>query len=70
MTVSISDEARDGWRDFANHHGVSITALAEAIGLGFSTLKDDEVPPRLALAIEEARAIDAERRSRQRDPYD
>lgn len=70
MTVSISNDAREGWHDFARSQGVSVTALAEAIGFAFTALDMDRIPARLRAAVEEARAIDAERRSRQRDPYD
>lgn len=31
--AEVTEEARDGWRDFADRYGVDRTALAEVIGL-------------------------------------
>lgn len=61
LHASVSDEARDGWQQFAAAHGVSVTALIEAIGI---RLADMEPPGDWSAIIEEARAIDAERRRR------
>lgn len=68
MTVSISDEARQAWRDFAAEHGVSITGLAECVGMSFPP-PGTVLPPLLRSAVEAARDLDVERRSRRRDPY-
>lgn len=68
MTVSISAEAHQGWRDFAARQGVTMTGLAEALGLNFEVI--DTLPPELERAITDARAIDVERRGRQPDPFD
>lgn len=69
MTVSISDDAHDAWRTFASQHGITMTALAEVLGHHFETLDPHRLPRDLAARVEEARAYDAEQRSRQRDPY-
>ena len=68
LHVSISDEARDGWRDFAAVHGTTVTALAEAIGISLAQLDDPEaeLPPLLRKTVYEARRISADRISRQR----
>jgi len=68
LNVSISQQAHDGWRDFAAVHGANVTALVEAIGLTLASLDDPEanLPPLLRATIKQARLIDAERRSRRR----
>ena len=50
MNVVISDEAHDGWRNFAAIHGANVTALVEAIGLAMAefTDQDEEQLPDLA----------------------
>lgn len=71
MTVSISDDARAGWKAFARSQGVSVTALAESFGSALADFDaaDARHTRRLVAIVAEAREIDAERRSRQRDPY-
>lgn len=59
--VRIDDEARDAWKAFADRHGVTVAALLEVIGLG---LPDGELGPVLVAVVEQARAIDVERRRR------
>ena len=60
--LKTSDEARELWRDFGGRHGVSVAALLEAFGRRLPT--GDKLPPDLAEAVEEARAIDVENRRR------
>jgi hypothetical protein len=57
----MSDEARDRWKRFADHHGVSVSALLEAMA---EALPHPPESPELIAVIEEARAIDVERRRR------
>lgn len=59
--VRVSDEAREQWKDFADRHGVSVSALLEAMA---ETLPREVDDPALLRVIEEARAIDVERRRR------
>lgn len=59
--VRMSDEARDKWTEFATKHGVTVSALLEAAA---DTLIPNENDPRMRAMIEEARAIDVERRRR------
>jgi hypothetical protein len=58
----MSDDARDQWKEFADRHGISVSALLEASAALLPTepVKD----PRVLAVIEEARAIDVERRRR------
>ena len=60
-SVRISDEARRGLDRLATSHGVTLTALLEALGRQVDS--DPEVIP--SAVIDEARRIDFERRSRQ-----
>ncbi len=62
LNAELSDEAHDAWRAFAHAHGVSVTALLEAVGLALR----EQVPPSDALeaVVESARLIDSERRER------
>lgn len=68
MNVVISDEAHDGWRNFAAIHGANVTALVEAIGLTMGHLDDPEekLPPLLRSTVQEARRIAAKRSARRR----
>lgn len=63
MTLRLSDEARAGWEKACLATGVSLTALAEAIGLELyrSPGALGERGPDIVAA---ARQIDAERRGR------
>jgi hypothetical protein len=61
--VRVSDEARDQWKDFADRYGVSVSALLEAMSLRLPP-PAVELDPRMVAVIEEARAIDVERRRR------
>lgn len=61
--VKISDDARDMLRDFAERHAVSVAALLEAFARRLPPA-GVELHERLAAAVEEARAIDVERRRR------
>ena len=69
MNVVISDEAHDGWRNFAAIHGANVTALVEAIGLAMAefTDQDEEQLPDLAReTVQQARRIAAQRSARRR----
>lgn len=58
LNVFVSEESFEAWRRFADEHGVSVTALIEAIG---RTLPD-KPSGFLAEAVREARRVDSERR--------
>jgi hypothetical protein len=71
MNVVISDEAHDGWREFAAVHGANVTALVEASGLAFARILDDpeeKLPPMLRNTVQEARRIAAKRSARRHRP--
>lgn len=61
--LKTSDEARDLLRDFAESNGISVSALLEAIARRLPPPAGD-LTPRDREVVEEARAIDAERRRR------
>lgn len=58
--MRISDEARRGFDRLATRHGVTLTALLEALGQ-LVEAQPDALPPEV---IDAARRIDFERRSR------
>jgi hypothetical protein len=62
----LSDEAHDAWHDRAAEHGVSVSALLEAIAqyIGKDPASDDF--GKGADIIRTARSIDTERRRRNR----
>ena len=66
LNANLSDEAHDGWRQMDALYGVSMTALAEAIGLRLARLDRPEhkLPPIWRELISEARAIKAEHSAR------
>lgn len=68
LFATVSDDSRDGWQEFARVHGVSVTALLESLGHRLSDMDAPEakLPALWRETIAEARAIDAERRSRER----
>lgn len=65
----LSEQAHKAWQDFAEHNGVSVTGLLEAIGQELIVeIKEaggeaDEIDNRRAL-VKAGRKIDAERRRR------
>lgn len=61
--AEVTEEALDGWRDFADRHGVDRTALAEVIGLRLAGLSDP-LPRLLEQWVREARDLKNERRRR------
>lgn len=56
----------DGWLEYCDTHGVSLTAMMDALGhvLGEAAYAAKGEYPRLAQAAELARRIDASRRRR------
>ena len=46
LTAKISEEAANGWRDFCEMHGISVSALLEAAGEAAG--RDIAGPPGLA----------------------
>lgn len=63
LGARLSDEAADGWHQFADLHGVSVSALLEAFGRALAAAVEGR-EPRLAEVVDEARVIDTERRKR------
>ena len=66
LSVKISKEAIEGWRNFCTHGGVSLTALVEIAG---KELAKETMPPKVPARMEmikKARLIDIERRSRKK----
>lgn len=59
----VSDEAWDGWHDFADENLVSISGIVEAIGRRMN-LGESPADIDTAQLLKEARQIDHERRSR------
>lgn len=66
LNVILSPEAHAGWKAFTDLHGVSVAALAEAIGLTLAVLA--EPSKRLSQTqrdlVRVARQITAERKAR------
>lgn len=60
----MSDEARDLYRAFAERHGCTMSALLEAMARRLPPDEEVKATARQYETIEEARAIDAERRRR------
>ena len=61
--AEVTEESRDGWRDFCDRHDVDRTALAEVLGLRLAELVG-QLPPLLDRVVREARALKNERRRR------
>ena len=61
--AQVTEEARDGWRDFCDRHGIDRASLAEVIGLHLAEV-DGGLPPLLERWVTEARELAAERRRR------
>lgn len=62
---NLSDDAYDGWHEFAKEHGVTVVALLEALGLRLGTYDETaRLPEVLRQAVKDARGIAAERRGR------
>lgn len=65
MVVALDSETIDRWRAVASHHGVTLSALLEAMG----RLIEPAGPgwPLLTQAVTDARAIMVERNDRRQD---
>lgn len=61
--VRMSDEARDQWAEVARRHGVTMSALLEAMAPHLPP-EGEKLTPRAEAIVAHARAIDAERRRR------
>lgn len=61
--AQVTEEARDGWRDFCDRYGVDRAALAEVMGLRLGEL-DGPLPRHLERWVREARDLKNERRRR------
>ena len=56
----LSDEARRGWRTFCIRHGVSLSAVLEAVG----QLLDERADLTVDAVVDRARIVDDDRRAR------
>lgn len=61
--AEVTEEARDGWRYFADRHGVDRTALAEVIGLDLGATTGP-LPRLLERWVEQAKDLKNQRRRR------
>lgn len=57
--LRLTEDSYDGWQQYADGHGVTVTALAEALGIQLAAGRVD-----MTKAVARARQIDAERRRR------
>ncbi len=67
--VQVSIDAHDRWHGFAAEHGVTVSALIEALApeLDFDApITREELGYRLKTVVKSARKIDAQRRRRRR----
>ena len=60
----LSKDAHKAWHSFAASHGVSVSALLEALGQELETASDPSLPVGSADLVASARSVDAERRKR------
>lgn len=62
----LTDEAIQGWENWADRQGLTLAALLEAVGLAL--LEDDrsfdQLPPRIQETVTNAHEIQRERRKR------
>lgn len=65
LIVALDDDTYDKWRAIAQRHGVTLSALIEAIG---RRLDPDRPTPLLRQAIADARSVMAERNDRRGRP--
>lgn len=61
--ANVTEEARDGWRDFCNRYDVDRTVLAEVMGLRLGEITGD-LPPVLRRWVREAKDLKNQRRKR------
>lgn len=67
LNASLSREAYEGWKSFADAHGLTVAALLEALGLQMvagADTPDEGLCPEGQAAIAVARRIAAQRRRR------
>jgi len=67
LALKVSTEGYDGLQSFALAHGVTVTALVDAVGRYLAIMDsstDRPVGPALASIVDNARMMDHERRSR------
>lgn len=62
LNALLSTEGYEGWELFCRAHGVTKASLLDAVGRFLAAV--DSPSPRLRRLIDEAREVDAERRSR------
>lgn len=64
LHVLLSDDAHDGFRVFARTHGVTVAGFLEALGVHLGNV--DRPSPLLRGVLNQAKAVDTERRERGR----
>lgn len=65
INCRVSVDAYDTWRSFCEAHGVSLTAVLEAIAFEMrQLLQEKDMEPVEAAIVDHARRIDAQRRAR------
>lgn len=67
LHAQVSDEALEGWGNFARHHGVTRTAVVEAIGQLMTSDTGNGAPPPPDIVdqvVALARRVDFQRRVR------
>lgn len=62
--AQVTDQSRDGWRDFCEAHAVNRNALAEVIGYWMADHFLDDLPELVTLWVLQARDLRAQRNRR------
>lgn len=66
LSVKVSKKSAEGWRNFCDKNGITLTAFIEVAGL---QLVDEATPPKVKerqLMVEKAREVDRKRRIRKK----
>ena len=66
LSAKVSKESADGWKNFCDNNGITLSAFIEVAGL---QLANESAPPNVRerqLMVEKARKIDQQRRSRKK----
>lgn len=66
IRARVTEESFEGWREFCDLHGITISAFVEALGerLAEATGSHDIISDAATAVVGRAREIDAERRRR------
>ena len=66
LSAKVTKEAAEGWKNFCDNNGITLSAFIEVAGL---QLANESAPPNVyerQLMVEQARKIDQQRRSRKK----